>query len=393
MRAGRVVAVIVLIGLGFLGGYLVARTVYGQPLTLGTVGGSANAAEQAGALQQRIIDELMNGYYKPVDPDKLSQAGVRGTLESLDDPYTVYLSPQETQEFEEKQKGEYSGIGAALQSVDKGLVITNVFAGSPAKEAGLVPGDIIVSVDGTTTAGVDIEASVARIKGEAGTTVELGIKPAAGGPAQTKTLTRRAIVIPETETRLERAPDGEKVGYIQLYEFGGNAARDVRADVNALTKQGATAFILDLRNNGGGLLDQAVDVTGVFRTGVVTSTEGLHSPLDVLETDGPVATTKPLAVLVNGYSASASEIVTGALKDSGRAEIIGTRTFGKGLVQTIVPLDDDAALKMTTAVYLTPDGTNINKKGIAPDIKVVDAKDTKQDEQLDRALAYLAALN
>jgi carboxyl-terminal processing protease len=393
MRAGKVLAVVVLIGLGFLGGYLVARTLYGQPLSLGTVGTSSTAAREAGALQQQVIDELMNGYYKPVSADKLSRAGVDGTLKSLDDPYTVYLTPQDVQAFEEKQKGEYSGIGAALQSTKEGLVITSVFKGSPAAAAGLVPGDVIISVDGTTTAGVDIETSVARIKGEAGTKVKLEVKPTSGGPVQTKVLTRRAIVIPETEARMERDPKGAKVGYIQLYEFGGNAARDVRANVNALAKQGATAFILDLRYNGGGLLDQAVDVTGVFRTGIVTSTQGLHSPLEVLKADGPVATAKPLAVLVNGFSASASEIVTGALKDPGRAEIIGTQTFGKGLVQSIVPLANGAALKLTTAVYLTPNGTNINKKGIAPDIKVVDKKSTKKDEQLQAALAYLASLN
>jgi carboxyl-terminal processing protease len=313
-------------------------------------------------------------------------------LDSLDDPYTVYLTPEETQAFEEKQKGEYSGIGAALQSEPEGLVITNVFAGSPAAGVGLEPGDLIVAVDGETTAGVAIETSIARIKGEAGTQVELSVKAQGDGDARKITVTRRTIEIPETDSRMERA-GGDKVGYVQLYEFGGNAARDVRDDIEDLTEQGAEAFILDLRFNGGGLLDQAVDVTGLFRTGVVASTKGLHSPLEVYETQGPVATTKPLVVLVNGYSASASEIVTGALKDAGRAEIIGTQTFGKGLVQTIVPLDDGAALKVTTAVYYTPDGTNIDNKGIAPDVAVEDDESTKKDEQLQRALAHLASLN
>jgi carboxyl-terminal processing protease len=187
---------------------------------------------------------------------------------------------------------------------------------------------------------------------------------------------------------MERA-GGQKVGYVQLYMFGGLAARDVRRDVQELADRGAQSFILDLRYNSGGLLDQAVDVTGIFQTGVVTSTKGLHSPLEVLETEGPVATEQPLVLLVNGYSASASEIVTGALKDHQRAEIIGTRTFGKGLVQTPVPLGNGAVLKLTTAVYLTPNGTNINKKGIAPDIVVRDDPKTKKDEQLQAALKYL----
>jgi carboxyl-terminal processing protease len=392
MRALRAIVVVLLVALGFLGGYFAGWYLHGENTVLGSIGVKQDGAKEAGDLQQRIIEELQNRYYRPVDVDKLSTAGVRGTLKSLDDPYTVYLTPEETKAFEEKQKGEYSGIGAALQAGPKGLVITSVFEGSPAEAAGLKPGDIIVEVDGEPTAGVAIETSIARIKGDEGTPVELLVKPKASGKQKTLTVTRRTIEIPETKTEMKQA-GGEKVGYIQLYEFGGKASRFVREDVEALTKQGAQSFILDLRNNGGGLLSQAVDVTGIFHAGVVTSTKGLHSPLEVLESQGPVATGKPLVLLVNGYSASASEIVTGALKDSDRAEIIGTRTFGKGLVQSIIPLDGDAALKMTTAIYLTPNGTNINKKGITPDIIVVDRPKTKQDEQLQRALAYLAGLN
>jgi carboxyl-terminal processing protease len=392
MRALRAIVVVLLVALGFLGGYFAGWYLHGENAVLGSIGAQQGGAKAAGDLQQRIIEELQDRYYKPVDVDKLSTAGVRGTLKSLDDPYTVYLSPEETKAFAEMQKGEYSGIGAALQAGPKGLVITSVFDASPAAEAGLQRGDIIVKVDDKPTAGVAIESSIARIKGDEGTKVQLLVKPKDGGKQETITVTRRTIQIPETKTAMKKA-GGEKVGYIQLYKFGGKASRDLRKDVETLTKQGAQAFILDLRNNGGGLLSQAVDVTGIFHEGVVTSTKGLHSPLEVLESQGPVATTKPLVLLVNGYSASASEIVTGALKDSDRAEIIGTRTFGKGLVQSIIPLDGDSALKLTTAIYLTPNGTDINKKGITPDIVVVDRPKTKKDEQLQRALAYLAALN
>ena len=177
---------------------------------------------------------------------------------------------------------------------------------------------------------------------------------------------------------------------MQLYEFGGFAGRDVREDVEELGQKGAQWYILDLRYNGGGLLTQAVDVTNVFQQGLVTSTSGLHSPEEELEASDPVATKKPMVVLVNGFSASASEIVTGALKDHDRATIIGTRTFGKGLVQSIVDLGNGAALKLTTAVYLTPDGTNINKKGITPDIVAPDKPKTKPDETLQAALRYIA---
>ena len=178
---------------------------------------------------------------------------------------------------------------------------------------------------------------------------------------------------------------------VYVFEVAKYATKiDVRRAVESLTGKGAQSFILDLRYNGGGLLTQAVDVTSVYQTGLVTSTEGYHSPREELVASGPVATKKPLVVLVNGFSASASEIVTGALKDHRRATIIGTTTFGKGLVQTIVTLGDGAALKLTTAVYLTPNGTNINKKGITPDIVVKDSAKTKKDDVLQRALQYIA---
>ena len=388
MRALRTIIVVLLVALGFLGGYFVGWYLHGENVVrLST--GEANAARKAGDLQQRVIEELQGRYYKLVDVDKLSTAGVNGTLKSLKDPYTVYLSPQETKAFEEKQSGQYSGIGAALEKSKQGLVITSVFEGSPAEKAGLKPGDIIVTVAGQPTADAAIEASIARIKGKEGSQVKLGIKPKAGGPVTTVDLVRRRIEFPETRATMKRA-GGEKVGYVQLYEFGGLAARDVRRDVQELAGKGAQSFILDLRYNGGGLLGQAVDVTGIFQTGVVTSTKGLHSPLEVLETNGPVATGKPLVLLVNGYSASASEIVTGALKDHRRAEVIGTRTFGKGLVQSIIDLGNGAALKLTTAVYLTPNGTDINHKGITPNMVVVENPKTKKDEQLQAALKYLA---
>jgi len=387
MRALRTIVVVLLVSLGFLGGYFVGWFLHGENVVR-LSGTQRSDARKAADLQQRVIQELEGRYYKAVDANKLGEAGVRGTLRSLHDPYTVYLSPAETQAFAEKESGQYSGIGAALQKTAKGLVITSVFPGSPAASAGLKPGDTIVSVDGSSTKDVAVETSIARIKGKEGTQVKLGIKPKNGPPKQVS-VTRRTIQTPETRRSMKKA-GGKKVGYVQLYEFGGYASRDVRRDIEALAKKGAQSFILDLRYNGGGLLTQAVDVTSVFQTGLVTSTMGLHSPLDKLEASGPVATRRPLVLLVNGYSASASEIVTGALKDHHRAEVIGTRTFGKGLVQTIVLLGNHAALKLTTAVYLTPNGTNINKKGITPDIVVTDKPKTKKDEQLQAALRYLA---
>lgn len=390
MRALRTTIVVLLVALGFLGGYFVGWYIHGENVVR-LSSSEQQAAKQSGDLEQRIIQELEGRYYKKVDADKLSQAGIDGTLKALHDPWTVYLTPKENAQLQEEESGQYSGIGASLQKGDKGLVVTGVFDGSPAKAAGLKAGDIITAVDGTSTKGQAIDVSVSRIKGKEGTKVTLTVVSKGGGAAKTLTITRRRIEIPDTKMRMETA-GGKKVGYVELYEFSGYAARDVRRDVKALAAKGAQAFILDLRYNPGGLLTQAVDVTNIFETGVVTTTKGLHSPTEVLKATGPVATAKPLVVLVNGYSASASEIVTGALKDRGRATVVGTRTYGKGLVQTIVPLGNGAALKLTTAVYYTPNGTDINKKGIAPDIVVKDRPKTKKDEVLDRALAYIAGL-
>ena len=388
MRVLRTVIVVLLIALGFLGGYFVGWYLHGEN-TVRLTPTQASSAKDAGKLQQKIIEELQTRYYKPVSVGKLSTAGINGMLKSLKDPYTVYLTPQEVQDFAEKQKGSYSGIGASLQKTKDGLVITGVFKGSPAKAAGLTPGDTILTVDGQDTKGPAIETSITRIKGAEGSTVTLTVQPKdKKQPVKTYKIVRKSILIPETSSKII-VDKGVKVGYVQLYEFGGLAGADVRKAVGDLSKKGAQWFIFDLRYNGGGLLTQAVDVTNVFQQGLVTSTAGLHSPKEVLNATGPVATKKPMVVLVNGFSASASEITTGALKDHKRAEIMGTTTFGKGLVQTIIDLGNGAALKLTTAVYLTPNGTNINKKGITPDIVVKDNPKSKVDEQLQAALRYI----
>jgi len=388
MRILRTVIVVLLVSLGFLGGYFVGWYLHGEN-TVRLTPTEASSAKDAGKLQQKIIEELQTRYYKPVSVDKLSTAGVNGMLKSLKDPYTVYLTPREVQDFAEKEKGSYSGIGASLQKTKDGLVITGVFKGSPAKAAGLVPGDAILTVDGKDTKGTSIETSITRIKGAEGSTVTLTVQPKdKKQPVKTYKIVRKSIEIPETSSKIIM-DKGVKVGYVQLFEFGGLAGRDVRKAVDDLSKKGAQWFVFDLRYNGGGLLTQAVDVTNVFQQGLVTSTAGLHSPKEVLDATGPVATKKPMVVLVNGFSASASEITTGALKDHKRAEIIGTTTFGKGLVQTIINLGNGAALKLTTAVYLTPNGTNINKKGITPDILVKDNPKSKADEQLQAALRYI----
>lgn len=348
-------------------------------------------AAAAGELQTRIIEELQTRYYRPVDAQKLGTAGIDGMLESLDDPYTVYLTANEAQLLREQTEGRYSGIGATLQKNDDGTVlITGVFDGSPARKSGLRAGDTILAVDGVPTKDRSLEQNIAHIKGDEGTVVKLRVRKE-NGDTRTITVTRRQITIPIVEREMLTAPDDTAVGYVWLTDFAEDAGERVREAITWSTTRDADWLILDLRSNGGGLVSEAVNVSSLFiEEGPIVSTEGLHSPKEVLDATGDVATDLPMVILVDEYTASASEITAGALQDYERGTLIGTKTFGKGLVQSIVSMPKGALLKLTIAVYLTPDGRNINKKGIKPDITVKDRPKQKGDEQLDAALDYIA---
>jgi carboxyl-terminal processing protease len=353
-------------------------------------GAKPATAAQAADLEQRIIQELQAHYYKAVNVEQLSQAGITGLLHSLHDQWTVYMSPQESQTLQEETQGSYSGIGAGLEKKDGKLLVTRVFAGSPALQAGIKAGDVIVTVDGQPTKDASLEVNTGRIKGPEGTQVRLQMRSASSGQVRDLTITRRQIPIPETRIHMYTA-GAEKVGYVQLFEFASGVGGTVHKDIAQLQAQGAQWVILDLRYNGGGLLSEAINVTSDFiGSGVVVSTKGLHSPAETFDVNGGSATALPMVVLVNGFTASASEIVTGALQDHRRATVIGTRTFGKGLVQNVIALPGGANLKITTAVYFTPNGRDINKKGIEPAVVVRDDPKTKRDEQLQAALHYIA---
>lgn len=375
MRVLKIALVLVLVCLGFTGGYIAGWRVRDTRVTL----------------TDRILHDLQGLYYKPVDASRLSTTGIDAMLASLKDPYTVYLPPRDAQLLNEETQAAYSGIGSTMEKRGQELVVIGVFPGSPAKAAGLKAGDVIVAVDGHPTTGTSIDVNVARIKGQEGTKVTLVVRHPGSKATVTYTLTRRRISIPLTTHRILKA-GGVKVGYERLVEFSQGAGMDVRHDVAELQKHGARWIIVDLRYNPGGLLDEGIAVAGDFlKAGdTVVITRGLHSPREVLHASGGPVTTLPMVVLVNRYSASAAEIVTGALQDFHRATVIGTRTFGKGLVQTILTLPNKAELKLTTAIYLTPRGRDINKRGLTPDVYVTDNAKTVADEALQRALSFIA---
>ena len=339
----------------------------------------------------QVLTDLQRNYYKPLDVAKLGQKGITALLGSLHDPYTVYFSPQQARQFSQELNGSYTGIGVAVDVKAGRLTVTRVFPGSPAAGAGITPGTVIVSVDGTPTAGKPASQDVSRITGPSGTTVRLQLQRTVKPRRITLTLTRRPISLPLTTSRLLN-DHGTKVGYVSLSSFAKGAGTKVHDAIAALQKQGAQRIVFDLRDNGGGLVSEAAAVASDFLPAgkVVTTTQGAHSPKDVIKTGGGSPTGLPLVVLVNGNTASASEIVTGALQDYHRATIIGSKTFGKGVVQTVLPLSGGAELKITVASYRTPLGRDINHKGLEPTIVVTGQATKGKDPVLARALRFIA---
>ena len=380
-------------------------------------------------LQEEIRQLIETNYYEEIEPGTLARGAIDGMLDGLGDPYTVYYDPEEYKAFKQEASGSYSGVGMTVQMSEQLVTVVAVFENSPAEAAQIQTGDIVLSVDGVSATGRTVDEVVSDIKGPEGTKVVLemyrpapapttsttiagrtdtgsedttattedltvdltGLPP--GGITTEYTLTRRSIVIPTTDVEMLDAA-GMKVVHIVLYTFNNaNASQELRADVEAaIAEEGVEAIILDLRGNGGGLLNAAVEVASIFiESGVIVSTEGLHSPEEELVARGGAVGDVSLYVLTDEYTASASEIVAGALQDYGRATLVGETTFGKGLVQSVVELSNEGAIKVTTAVYFTPKGRDINEKGISPDIVAPDDPATQDvDETVDKVLDLIA---
>jgi carboxyl-terminal processing protease len=376
--------VAVIAAIAFAGGFALASA-------LARSGASASVQTQAD-LYRQILSDLQRDYYRPVDVARLNHTGIAGLLKSLGDPYTQYFTPREAKLFSEQLSGTYTGIGTAVQKELGRFTITQVFPGSPAASAHVRPGEVIIAVDGRSTAAESVAAVVARIVGPAGTQVRLRLRPPGTASPVELTLTRRPISVPLTASRLIN-DHGIAVGYVRLGEFAAGAGRQVHDAIVDLQKGGARRLIFDLRDNGGGLVDEAVKVASDFLPAgrAVVTTQGLHSPKEVLRSGGSQSTSLPLAVLVNGNTASASEIVAGALQDYRRATVIGARTFGKGVVQTTLSLPGGGSLKLTIAAYRTPLGRDIEHKGIEPSIAVVGRPTSGHDPALTRALRFFVS--
>jgi len=301
---------------------------------------------------------------------KESYEAIRGMLASLDDPYTRFLDPREFKEMQIDTSGELSGVGIQL-SLDKDtkeLVVVSPIEGSPASRAGVMPKDVIVSIDGKSTKGMSTEDAVKLIRGQAGTTVNLQLRR--DGKLVEAPLVRARIELHAVDSQVNTSADGTKVGYIRLKQFNANAAQDMAEALKKLEAQNVQGYVLDLRSNSRGLLMASVAIARQWMDeGVIVSTKTRGGIQDVKRANGRALTQRPLVVLVNGGSASASEILSGALQDNHRAVVVGETTFGKGLVQSVRGLSDGSGMTVTIAKYLTPNGRDIHKHGIDPDVR------------------------
>ncbi len=342
------------------------------------------------AMRAEIIDSVKDNFYKPVNEKKLDDASLKGIVESLDDPYSHYLTPKEAKQLNESVSGHFEGVGMNVEQNKRGLKVLRVFDDAPAERAGIRRGDFILGVNGRSIAGVNSQVATSRIKGPAGTSVTLRVFTPGEETDRTVRVKRERIEIPVARGHMvEKA--GHKVGVVELLSFSSGAHGLVRREVDKLLKRGAEAIVFDLRGNGGGLLSEAVLVSSIFiEDGEIVSVRGRHRPERTQDAEGDAIDEKiPVVTLVDGGSASASEIVTGALRDRDRAKVVGTRTFGKGLVQEIQQLSNGGVLDITVANYYLPDGETISTKGIKPEIRAADDPDTDRDEALPVAVDEL----
>ena len=342
------------------------------------------------ALRAEIVDSIEDNFYKPVDEKKLDDASLKGIVESLDDPYSHYLTPPEAKQLDESVSGEFEGVGMNVEEDKRGLKVLRVFDGSPAEHARIRRGDFILGVNGRSLAGVNSDVATSRIKGPAGTAVTLRVFTPGQDRDRTVKVKRERIEIPVARGRVVER-DGRKLGVVELLSFSSGAHGLARRQIDRVLRQGAEAIVFDLRGNGGGLLSEAVLVSSIFiEDGEIVSVRGRSRPERTQDAQGDAIDGKiPVVTLVDGGSASASEIVTGALRDRKRAKVVGTRTFGKGLVQEIQRLSNGGVLDLTVANYYLPGGETISTKGLRPQVRAVDDPDTDRDEALPVALDEL----
>lgn len=377
MAAGLILGVLImgLAGCAAAGFYLIIRQNPGTP-----EGQVSNKLEE-------LNDYIEKYYLFDYEEENIEDGIYKGMMAGLGDVYTGYYTPEEYADFMESTNGNYSGIGAMLQQdYTTGIItVVKVFAGSPAEEAGMLADDILYKVKGEEVTGQDLSLVVTDLKGEEGTTVDFSVLR--GTDVIDMTATRRHIEVPTVEWKMLDA----RIGYIAISEFDDVTDDQFMDALDDLQRQGMTDLVIDLRDNGGGLVDVTCAILDrLLPEGMIVYTEDKNGNREEMRSDAENYYDGGMAVLVNGSSASASEIFAGAIKDYGVGTLVGTQTFGKGIVQNLFPLSDGSAVKITVSRYFTPAGNNIHGVGIEPDIIVEKEKDSDQDDQLQKAIEVLS---
>lgn len=338
---------------------------------------------------------IQDSYFRETDADELNNASITGMVKEIskanDDKFSHYFDPAAYRRFEQSTSGQFTGIGLSVSRAKRGLRVSQVFEHTPAERAGIKTGDLIIAVSGKSLAGVGPTVAADQIKGPEGTTVTITVVDGQTGHERDLDVERAAVKIPAVVSKMKHEGD-DKIGYVRLASFTRGAHGELRDAISKLLEDGAEGVVFDLRENGGGLLDEGVLVASIFQdSGPVVTIEGRERDRQTLDATGDALDTGPVAVLVDGNTASASEIVTAALKENDLATVIGTRTYGKGVFQEVIPLDAGGALDITVGEYLTADGTSILGKGVVPDERVVDPDPSDGDDVLDAGLAKVAS--
>ena len=359
-----------------------------------TTSGAAIDWSKVSEKEEAIYNTIDDYYLNEIDNDKIQNGIYKGMVDSLGDPYTVYYNSEEYKQFTSSSSGTYSGIGVAVsQNVTTGAItIVKTFKKGSGEKEGMKPGDVIYKVEGKRIEGLELSKVVSMIKGEEGTFVKVTVLR--DGKEIEFNLERKKLEVDTVNYRMEDR-SGKKIGYISVSEFDEVTASQFKSAISELSKEGMEGLVIDLRDNPGGLLDVTCEMLDrMIKKGLLVYTVDKYGKrVDEDATDSD-SFDKPVAILVNGNSASASEVFSGAMKDYKAATLVGTKTFGKGIVQSIVPFGDGTAMKVTVSKYYTPNGVNIHGTGIEPDVVVELSKDAtkngkyerKNDNQLDKAL-------
>jgi carboxyl-terminal processing protease len=379
---------LILIAMSFVGGFYYHEYIFQEYYK------TAYSVDQIDfSLLKKAWDQVSTNYVDQdkINKEKMTYGAVAGMIEAIGDPYTQFFNPEEAKKLQEDIAGSFEGIGLQLGVKNKQITAISPIKGTPAEKAGLRPGDIILAVDKKPTANLSIDEVVSTIRGTKGTKVTLTISRE-GADVKDVEITRAVIKVPSMEYEIKETANGKKIAHITLYQFSDTIYQDFKTAAVDILNNNVSGIILDMRNNPGGLVNQSTAIAGWFldKGQLILSEQDKNGEKTELKANGPSNfASLPLVVLINEGSASASEILAGALKDDRKAPLIGVTSFGKGTVQKIVDLDNGSSLKVTIAKWYTPSGIRIQDTGITPDIKVeLTTKDYEQnkDPQLDRAL-------